>query len=55
MIGILAAVLLATLVFVLCEALGVPSNVGMVTAVLVLLAGVGTGRPARSDWGDRRL
>jgi hypothetical protein len=43
MIGILIAVLLAALVFWLCTALGLPVIVGVVAAILVLLAGVGTG------------
>jgi hypothetical protein len=43
MIGILIAVLLAALVFWLCTALGLPFIVGVVAAILVLLAGIGTG------------
>jgi hypothetical protein len=43
MIGILIAVLLAAVVFWLCTALGLPVIVGIIAAILVLLAGVGTG------------
>jgi hypothetical protein len=43
MIGILIAVLLAALVYWLCVALGLPAIVGIVAAILVLVAGVGTG------------
>lgn len=39
MVGILIAVLLAALVFWLCTALGLPVIVGVIAAVLVLLAG----------------
>jgi hypothetical protein len=43
MIGILIAILVAALAFWLCTALGLPVIVGIVAAVLVLLAGIGTG------------
>jgi hypothetical protein len=43
MIGILIAVLLAALVYFLCMALGLPSIVAIIAAVLVLLAGIPTG------------
>jgi hypothetical protein len=43
MIGILIAVLLAALVYFLCTALGLPAIVGIVAAVLVLLAGIPSG------------
>jgi hypothetical protein len=42
-IGILIAVLFAALVYFICTALGLPVIVGIVAAVLVLLAGVPTG------------
>jgi hypothetical protein len=42
-IGILLAVLFAALVYALCLALGLPSIVGIIAAILVLLAGVPTG------------
>lgn len=42
MIGILIAVLLAALVWAICVALGLPTIVGIVAAILVLLAGVPT-------------
>ena len=49
MIGILVGILLAALVFWLCTALGLPVIVGVIAAVLVLLAaapmsGLGRGR-----------
>ena len=40
MIGILIAVVLAALVYLLCTALGLPAIVGIIAAVLVLLAGI---------------
>lgn len=40
MIGILIAVLVAALVYLLCVALGLPAIVGIVAAILVLLAGI---------------
>ena len=43
MIGILIAVLFAALVYAICVALGLPSIVGIVAAILVLLAGVPSG------------
>jgi hypothetical protein len=42
-IGILIAVLFAALVWAICVALGLPPIVGIVAAILVLLAGVPTG------------
>lgn len=43
MIGILIAILLAALAYALCVALGLPSIVGIIAAVLVLLAGIPSG------------
>jgi hypothetical protein len=43
MIGILIAVLFAALVYFIATALGLPSIVAIIAAVLVLLAGVPTG------------
>ena len=43
MIGIVIAVLVAALVYWLCLVLGLPSIVGIVAAILVLLGGVGSG------------
>ena len=43
MIGILIAVLFAALVYALCLALGLPAIVGLIAAILVLLAGIPTG------------
>lgn len=42
MIGLVVAVLVAALVYALCVALGLPSIVGIVAAVLVLLTGIPT-------------
>ena len=49
MVGILIGIVLAALVYWLCTALGLPVIVGIIAAVLVLLAaaplsGVGRGR-----------
>ena len=55
MIGILVAILLAALVYWLCLMLGLPAIVGIVAAILVLLAGVGTGGYGYRGWGGRRL
>ena len=43
MIGVLIAVLFAALVYAICVALGLPAIVGIVAAILVLLAGVPSG------------
>ena len=43
MVGLVIAVLVAALVYALCVALGLPTVVGIVAAVLVLLAGVPRG------------
>jgi hypothetical protein len=43
MISILIAVLFAALVYALCLALGLPSIVGIIAAILVLLGGVPSG------------
>ena len=40
-IGVLIAILVAALVYALCVALGLPSIVGIVAAILVLIAGIG--------------
>jgi hypothetical protein len=55
MIGILLAILLAALVYWLCGMLGLPPIVAIVAAILVLLAGVGTGGYGHRGWGGRRL
>ena len=52
MIGILIAIVLAALAYFLCTALGLPSIVGIIAAVLVLLAGIpsaGFGLGGRRD------
>ena len=43
MIGILIAIIVAALAYALCVALGLPSIVGIIAAVLILLAGIPTG------------
>ena len=43
MVGLVIAVLVAALVYALCVAVGLPTVVGIVAALLVLLAGVPTG------------
>ncbi|HEX8065655.1 MAG TPA: hypothetical protein VF520_03910 [Thermoleophilaceae bacterium] len=43
MIGVILAVLIAALVYALCVAVGLPSIVGIVAAILVLLAGIPSG------------
>jgi hypothetical protein len=50
MINLLIAILLAALAWWLCVALGLPSIVGIVAAVLVLLGGVGTGGIGARTW-----
>jgi hypothetical protein len=55
MIGILIAVLLAALVYWLCLMLGLPAIVGIVAAILVLLAGVGSGGYGYRGSGGRRF
>lgn len=48
MIGILVAVLVAALAYLLCVAVGLPSIVGIIAAILVLLAGIPSG--AYGNW-----
>jgi hypothetical protein len=43
LISVLIAVLFAALVYALCLALGLPSIVGLIAAILVLLGGIPTG------------
>jgi len=43
MIGLVIAVLVAALAYALCVALGLPSIVGIVAAILVLLTGIPSG------------
>jgi thiol:disulfide interchange protein len=57
MIGILIAVLVAALVWAVCVALHLPAIVGIVAAILVLLAGIpsgGYGLGSRFSGGGRR-
>ena len=49
MIGIILTVIVAALIYLLCVALGLPSIVAIVAAILVLLAGFPTGA-----YGGRR-
>jgi hypothetical protein len=50
MINLLIAILLAALAWWICVALGLPSIVGIVAAILVLLGGVGTGGYGARTW-----
>ena len=43
MIGVFIAIVLAALAYLLCTALGLPAIVGIIAAVLVLLAGIPSG------------
>ena len=42
MIGLLVAIVLAAVAYWVCDALGLPQIVGVVAALLVLLAGLGS-------------
>jgi hypothetical protein len=54
MIGIVIAILVAALVYALCGLLGLPSIVGIIAAILVLLAGIPTGGYGLGGrWGGR--
>jgi uncharacterized protein YacL len=57
MIGIVIAVLVAALVYAICVALGLPAIVGIVAAILVLLAGIPSGGYGLGDrfGGGRRV
>jgi hypothetical protein len=56
MIGILIAVLVAALVWAVCMALGLPAIVGIVAAILVLLAGIPSGGYGLGNrFGSRHL
>ena len=55
MIGIVFAVLIAALVFSLCSLIGVPYIVGVIAAILVLVAGIPTrGYGFGARFGARR-
>jgi hypothetical protein len=54
MLGVLIAILVAALVYFLCVALGLPTIVGIVAAILVLLAGVGTSGFGGPGWYNGR-
>ncbi len=43
MIGVLIAVVFAAIVYFVCLALGLPAIIGIVAALLVLLAGIPSG------------
>jgi hypothetical protein len=54
-LGIVIAVLFAALIYALCVALGLPSIVAIIAAILVLLAGIPTGGYGIGGrWGGRR-
>jgi hypothetical protein len=52
MIGVLIAILLAALAYWLCLAIGLPTIVAIIAAILVLVSGIGTGG---YGWGRRGL
>ncbi|MEA2425309.1 MAG: hypothetical protein QOH13_1719 [Thermoleophilaceae bacterium] len=55
MIGIFIAIVLAALAYWVCLALGLPAIVGLIAAVLVLLAGIPSGGYGLgSRFGGRR-
>jgi hypothetical protein len=54
MIGIIIAVLLAALVYWLATALGLPPIVGIIAAILVLLAGIPSGGYGLGSRFERR-
>jgi hypothetical protein len=55
MIGIFIAIVLAALAYWVCALLGLPAIVGLIAAVLVLLAGIPSGGYGLgSRWGGRR-
>ena len=56
MIGIIIAILLAAVVYWICLALGLPAIVGLIAAILVLVAGIPTGGYGIGSrfGGDRR-
>ena len=54
MIGIVIAILVAAVVYWICVAVGLPSIVAIIAAILVLLAGIPTGGYGfGSRWGGR--
>lgn len=54
MIGVVIAVVVAALVYLLATALGLPAIVGIIAAILVLLAGIPTGGFGFGSRYDRR-
>lgn len=48
-VGLIITIIVAALVYALCVALGLPSIVGVVAALLVLLAGIPSGGFGLSD------
>ena len=55
MIGTILAIIVAALVYFLCIAVGLPSIVAIIAAILVLLAGIPTGGYGFGGrWGGRR-
>ena len=55
MIGVLIAIVFAAIVYWICLALGLPAIVGLIAAILVLLAGIPSGGYGLgSRWGARR-
>jgi hypothetical protein len=54
MLAVLAAVLLAALIYWLCVTLGLPAMIGIVAAALVLVAGIRSGAHGDRGWSERR-
>ncbi len=54
MIGILVAVFAAAAVYALCLAVGLPSIAALVAAILVLIAGIPSGRYGNRGGGSGR-
>lgn len=54
MIGLLICILVAALAYALCVALGLPSIVGLIAAILVLLGGFPSGGYGYNSWLGRR-
>jgi len=55
MLAVLAAVLLAALIYWLCVALGLPATIGIVAAGLVMVAGIRSGAYGDRGWSERRV
>ena len=54
MVGLLIALVLAALIYMLCLALGLPSIVAIIAAILVLVTAVPTDGYGLGGWRGRR-